>query len=141
MAFMSQQKKQSIAQNLKKALGTNAKTRGFKYSLGVRNHSTIVMRIPSGTIDFLGDYMRTVDTSSDIRDRWVHEPLTYLDINEHSITRCFSGDVLKVLKTIVACLNDGNHDNSDIMTDYFDVGWYIRISIGSFDKPYILQEV
>ena len=30
----------------------------------------------------------------------------------------------------------GNHNNSDISTDYFDVGWYIDINIGKWDKPY-----
>jgi hypothetical protein len=24
-------------------------------------------------------------------------------------------------------MNNGNHDNSDIMSDYFDVGWYVSI--------------
>jgi hypothetical protein len=24
-------------------------------------------------------------------------------------------------------MNSGNHDNSDIMSDYFDVGWYVSI--------------
>jgi hypothetical protein len=30
----------------------------------------------------------------------------------------------------------GNHDKSDVMTDYFNVGWYIDINIGKWDKPY-----
>jgi hypothetical protein len=28
------------------------------------------------------------------------------------------------------------YDNTDIMTDYFDVSHYIDISIGKWDKPY-----
>jgi hypothetical protein len=31
----------------------------------------------------------------------------------------------------------GNHDNSDAMTDYFDVGWYVDINYGKWDKPYV----
>jgi hypothetical protein len=30
----------------------------------------------------------------------------------------------------------GNHDRSDSMTDYFDVGWYISINVGKWNKPY-----
>jgi len=30
----------------------------------------------------------------------------------------------------------GNHNNTDLMTDYFDVGWYIKINVGKWDKPY-----
>jgi len=30
----------------------------------------------------------------------------------------------------------GNHNNTDLMSDYFDVGWYISINVGKWDKPY-----
>jgi hypothetical protein len=30
----------------------------------------------------------------------------------------------------------GNHDRSDIQTDYFDVGWYKSVNIGTWNKPY-----
>jgi hypothetical protein len=30
----------------------------------------------------------------------------------------------------------GNHDRSDSQTDYFDVGWYIEIQFGQWDKPH-----
>jgi len=26
------------------------------------------------------------------------------------------------------------------MTDYFDVGWYISVNLGRWDKPYIVSE-
>ena len=29
-----------------------------------------------------------------------------------------------------------NHDNSDIMTDYFDVGWYVDINVGQWNNGY-----
>ncbi len=32
------------------------------------------------------------------------------------------------------------YDNSDIMTDYFDVAWYVDINIGKWNKPYKLVE-
>jgi hypothetical protein len=33
----------------------------------------------------------------------------------------------------------GNHNRSDIMSDYHDVGWYVDINIGQWNKPYILE--
>jgi len=30
----------------------------------------------------------------------------------------------------------GNHDRSDIQSDYFDVGWYKSVNIGKWNKPY-----
>ena len=35
-------------------------------------------------------------------------------------------------------MNDGNHDNSEIQYDYFDVGWYIDVNIGRWNQPYQL---
>ena len=44
---------------------------------------------------------------------------------------------LETMQSIVRALNAGNHDRSDIMTDYFDVGWYVSVKIGhSCDKPF-----
>jgi hypothetical protein len=34
----------------------------------------------------------------------------------------------------------GWYNNSDIMTDYFDIAWYVDINIGKWDKPYKLVE-
>jgi hypothetical protein len=36
-------------------------------------------------------------------------------------------------------LNTGNHDNSDSQTDYFDVGWYVDVKVGKWNKPYIVE--
>jgi hypothetical protein len=35
---------------------------------------------------------------------------------------------------------EGNHDNSDIQSDYFDVGWYVEVNIGKWNKAYDLQK-
>jgi hypothetical protein len=35
-------------------------------------------------------------------------------------------------------MNAGNHNRSDAMTDYFDVGWYVDVNIGKWNQPYIL---
>lgn len=39
----------------------------------------------------------------------------------------------KIIETVV---NKGNFNHSDSMTDYFHVGWYTRIELGKWDKPY-----
>jgi len=41
------------------------------------------------------------------------------------------------LNELLVAMSTGNHDNSDIMTDYFDVGWYSNINIGQYHKPYV----
>jgi hypothetical protein len=51
MAYMNQEKKAKIAAKIKPLL----KRYGLKGSLAVRNHSTIVLNLKSGKIDFGGD--------------------------------------------------------------------------------------
>ncbi len=131
MAYMNQEKKKKIAVALKQALGASARERGFKYSLSVRNHSTIELNISKGVQDFIGNYIGKAEENG----RNIEAP-KYLSVIPTSIDKSFSGDCCSILEKAAKCLNDGNHNKSDIMTDYFDVGWYAYINIGCWDKPY-----
>lgn len=126
MAWMSQEKKKQIKVELDKIL----KGKGFKYSLGVRHHSTLVLNIWSGPIDFISNYNNT--------DRNENNKCSspYMDVNVYWYKEHFTGEALELLKEIMPVLNAGNHDNSDLQTDYFDVGWYVDVNIGKWDKPY-----
>ena len=57
MAYMSQEKKAEIAPAIKAI----CKKYGVKASVAVRHHSTLVLNIKSGKIDFIGNYNKTVD--------------------------------------------------------------------------------
>jgi hypothetical protein len=37
-------------------------------------------------------------------------------------------------------MNVGNHDRSDIQSDYFDVGWYVDVNVGAWNQPYELAK-
>lgn len=43
----------------------------------------------------------------------------------------FSGNVLEMVKMVNQELERYNYNNSDAMTDYFDVGYYTKITIGN----------
>lgn len=45
----------------------------------------------------------------------------------------------EVLVKVKEWANEENYDNSDAMTDYFDVGYYFRLDIGKWDKPFELN--
>lgn len=115
MAWMNQEKKAKIASELKKVV-----PKGWKYSLRVRNHSTLVMTISSAPINLL-------ENSPDHR---------YLNVNTYWLDKFFRGDLLVQFIKIRNAMNTDNYDRSDIQTDYFDVGHYIDINIGSWDKPF-----
>ena len=40
-------------------------------------------------------------------------------------------------RSIDISLMSGDFDNSDIMTDYFDVNFYLNVSVGKFNKAYV----
>lgn len=126
MAYMSQEKKKQIHAALKVAL----KPYNLKWSLSINNHSTIVLTIREGDVNFFADL------TSEKNNYRSNE--SYLDINPYWYHTHFTGKSLEILTAAMNCLNDGNHDRSDMMTDYFDVGWYVSIRIGKWDKPYNL---
>jgi hypothetical protein len=126
MAYMSQENKKEKAPFIKAVL----KKYKLKGSLSIRHHSTLVLNITSGQIDFMTNYFNISDTIQTQRND--------IQVNEYHINNNFSGNAKSCLTELKDIMMLGNHDNSDAMTDYFDVGWYIDINIGKCDKPYIL---
>lgn len=123
MAYVDQTKKAKIAANLKKVIPA-----GWKYSLAVRNHSTIVLTISAAPVNLL-------DKVVDLR-----EGETTFALNPYHFRNQFNErKYIDIFEKIIAALNIDNHDNSDIMTDYFDVGHYVEISIGRWDKPFVVK--
>jgi hypothetical protein len=127
MAYMSQQSKALLAPQIKAVL----RKYGMKGSIAVRNHSTLACNIKSGDLDVIGNFNETVNS------RGAQTAKDYIQVNHYNIDRCYSGKVKSFLDELYAAMNVGNHDNSDIRSDYFDVGWYIDIDVGKWDKPYV----
>lgn len=129
MAYVSQELKKKLSPRIKKL----AKDYGYKLSLAVNNHSTLVANITSGPANIRKNY-------SPGHENPVREvaPKVYENIyvNEYYIERDFSGSLRNFLVELKALMSIGNHDKSDYMIDYFDVGWYVRINLGKWDKPF-----
>jgi hypothetical protein len=62
-----------------------------------------------------------------------------LDVNPYWYQEHFDGKAKSFLKEVLAAMNSGNHNNSDVQSDYFDVGWYVDVNIGSWNKPYTVE--
>jgi hypothetical protein len=134
MAYVSQDLKAKLAPTIKAV----CKKYGVKASIAVRNHSTLCLSIKSGKIDFITDYNQTVGArAGGFRNG---EPATtYIDVNPYWYQEHFGGEAYHFLKEVLAAMNDGNHDNSDSQSDYFDIGWYVDVGIGRWNKPYVLE--
>ena len=48
----------------------------------------------------------------------------------------FTAEAKKVLERAYAISKEYNYDNSDSMTDYFDVNFYVNMSVGQWNKPF-----
>lgn len=136
MAYMNQEKKAALAPAIKSIL----KKYGVKGSLAVRDHRTLVLNIKSGKLDFIADHNATVGASP--RGHGFNGPAKdYLQINKYWYQDHFSNKkILGFLKEVLAAMHVGNHDNSDAQIDYFDVGWYVDVNIGNWNKPYKVEK-
>jgi hypothetical protein len=140
MAYVSQDLKKQLVPAIKAVL----KKYGVKGTIAVRNHSTLVVNIKSGPIDFIENFIQT-DADSNIGRKMDQSQIDYirknqsLDVNPYWYKEHFSGKAKAFLSELLPVMNNGNHDNSDIQTDYFDVGWYVDVNIGKWNKPYIFS--
>lgn len=138
MAYMSQERKAQLAPAIKAVL----KQYGLKGSISVHNHSTLVVTLKSGKIDFIGNMYAIAMQRPDTHYAREQAPKpTHIDVNTYWIADNYTGQARDCLLALKAAMMTGNHDNSDVQTDYFDVGWYIDIDVGKWDKPYVLDNV
>ena len=120
MAYVSQADKKALAPAIKKVLSKY----GMKGSISIRHHSTLVVTLQSGEIDF-GEY-----THGD----------GYIQVNVYHIERHYKGKAQKFLTELLAAMKGPDwFDKSDAMTDYFHVKHYCDINVGKYNKPYFLQ--
>lgn len=125
MALMTQERKKELAPNVKKVL----KKYNMKWTLSVRNHSTLIVTIKEWEIDFCKYYSWRHSI-----EEWNHKVNTYrIEDNRNGIAKEF-------LLELKNAMNVWNFDKSDSMTDYFHVGRYIDINIGKRDKKYQLKK-
>ena len=125
MAYMDQDKKAKIAAALKQVVPA-----GWKYSLAVRNHSTIVMTIAAAPFNLIAAF----------KGSEYFDPATasYTDVNPYHYRNHLDDEcVADVFEKIFECLNIDNFDNSDPMTDYFHVGHYAELRVGAWDRGFI----
>lgn len=118
MAYMNQEKKAKLAPGIKAVL----KKYNMKGTISVDGHSELVVTIKSGPLfkDEHGDYNQ---------------------VNHYHIDRHYEGKERDFLNELNQAMNVGNHDNSNSQIDYFDVGWYVSINLGRWNKKYVCTEV
>ena len=115
MAYMNSEKKAIIASNLKPIL----KKFGVKGTLSVRDHSSIVLTLKSGKIDF-------GSARDQVNPYWFHEH--YEGVAKEFLTEAFA-----------ALKSAGWYNNTRAEIDYFDIAYYVDVNVGKWNKPYVLE--
>lgn len=140
MAYMSQEMKKELAPAIKAVL----KKYNVKGSISVDNYSSLVVTLKEGALDFIGDANEYNKEYADRRGERFYEVKDHYQVNTYyAAERAINKKIGLFFKELIAAMNGkgtkiANHDNSDIMTDYFDVGWYVNVNVGKWDKPYQL---
>ena len=137
MAYMNQERKAKITKMLKPILA-KYKVKG---SLSVRNHSTIVLTLKSGAIDFIGNSNRVCGNDFYQVQRGF-KPTTsgYDQVNPYWFQDHYDGDAKAFLTEAFKALKSADwYDESNAMIDYFNIAYYVDVNIGKWDAPYIVQ--
>jgi len=117
---------------------------GIKGTLYGTNDYSMTLTISEGPIDFISSYIKSNDDKPMAQpSAWEHTvkdimQSQHIDVNPYWYNEHFDGKALEYLRKAFEIMNQGNHDRSDIQTDYFDVGWYVDVKIGRWNKPYKL---
>ena len=126
MAYVPKELMKKVREELKKQF---PKKEGWVFSLRRKHSSSINLDILQAPISFV--------PMDDIKK------YGYQGLNQYN-RNIMNGEIFQKLINILNGKFEGsprqNYDNSDAMTDYFDVGWYINVSQGRYDKPFELYD-
>jgi hypothetical protein len=137
MAYVSKEMKAQIAPVVK-AL---CKKYGVKGTLSVRDHSSLVLTISQGKIDFIGSVNRKNKEFAEQRGQEPRVVKDHIQVNPYWVHEHYDGVAREFLEQAIAALKGPDYfDDSDIQTDYFHRSHYLDINIGRWDKPYVLTE-
>jgi len=131
MAYINQETKANIVNAVKPIL----KKYGVKASFAVNNHSTFVVNIKSGVLDFIGNH--NANQNSKIEQHYAKDSL---NVNQYWLKDNYSGEVLDFLVELYTAIKTAGNwfDKSDIQSDYFFTAFYINVNVGRWNKPYEL---
>jgi hypothetical protein len=137
MAYVSQEMKSKLAPAVKALL----KQYGLKGSISVHNHSTMVLTVSSGRIDFIKNFNETCSKLP----RPEHLPFQPADknicVNTYWAHEHFTGKAKDFIVAAIDALKGPDFfDHSDISTDYFHRSHYVDINIGRWNKPYTVTQ-
>ena len=137
MAYMSQQKKAALAPAIKAVLA-KYKVKG---TIAVRNHSSLVVNLKEGALDFIGAANTDNRAYAERRGSHFYEVKDHYQVNTYYAHESGDKKIGKFFEELVAAMKGTMwYDNSDIQTDYFDTAYYTDINVGGWNTPYVVTK-
>lgn len=132
MAYVSQEMKKSLAPAIKSVL----KKYGYKGSIAVDNHSSLVVNIKEGVADFIGMANAKNKEIAERRNGRYYPSEGYIQVNTYYPEHY--GEAQEFLEELIAAMKGtGWYNNTDAQIDYFDIAYYLDINVGKWNKPYV----
>jgi len=122
MAYISTEEVKVKRKQLKDSF---PRKKGWKFSVRNDNNTTIVVSILEAPFKF-----------KEFLDGRKSKNVNHFYIN--SQFNC--EEEREAINSIFEMISSDNYNNSDSMTDYFDVGFYMNLSIGKWDKPFLFKK-
>ena len=120
MAYISTEEVKVIREELKKNFPSRL---GWKLSIVRRDYLSLSISIIKAPFELRNDQNNA-----------------YEQVNQYWIESRENKQSVPPLKKIFEIANKNNYNRSDVQSDYFDVGYYLNISIGHFGKPFTPNE-
>ena len=120
MAYISTEEIKVIREELKKNFPSRL---GWKLSIVRRDYLSLSISIIKAPFELRNDQNNA-----------------YEQVNQYWIESRENKQSVPPLKKIFEIANKNNYNRSDVQSDYFDVGYYLNISIGHFGKPFTPSE-
>jgi hypothetical protein len=128
MAYISALEVKEIRKELKKEFPT------YKFSVRKQQHS-VAVNLLSSDIDLQREFQNPNESYEGINQYWLDDQWSA------PVAKVFK-KMLQIIKTAPAKAVGGEEwfDDSDSSTDYFNTAFYIEMSVGEWDKPYVLKK-
>lgn len=142
-----------IAKWIREQLKTKFKS--FKFSVSIERYSggsSITINVMQSPIKLFKDIsevsenevLRLMNARNDTREEVLkfisynlneeHQQINQYYINDNKF---LTDEGKSFFKQVLEIANKHNWDKGDVMTDYFDVNYYLYLNVGKYDKPCI----
>jgi len=137
MAYVSQEMKKALAPAIKAVLAKY----NVKGTIAVRHHSSLVVNLKEGALDFIGQANADNKAAAEWRGQEPHVIEGNYQANPNYAHESGSNKIGRFFEELIAAMKGPNFfDDSDTQTDYFHRSHYIDINVGQWDKPYVFKK-